>query len=84
MSEMTKPEDAYEAIYVLQGFATSFYLVSTIATFYYLGDGVASPSFLDWPEKWQKAGLVSHTGAKLLCVRIFRGADHLQNITMKG
>lgn len=97
ISEMTRPKDAYKAVYVLQGFATSFYLIFTIVTFYYLGDGVASPSFLDLPDKWQKAAwgiaipsflatacLTSHTGAKLLFVRIFRDSKHLHSNTFKG
>ena len=97
VSEMRKPQDAMKAAYTLQSFATTFYTVFAIVTYYYLGPGVSSPSFSSLPVTWQKvtygialpnfliAGcLYSHTAAKLLFVRIFRRSRHLYSHTVLG
>jgi hypothetical protein len=44
ISEMRNPKDAMKAAYVLQGFATTYYVVFAVVTHWYLGDGVMSPS----------------------------------------
>jgi hypothetical protein len=97
ISEMKNPKDAMKAAYVLQFFATSFYVVFAVVTHYYLGDGVMSPSFLSLPTKWQKAAfaiaipnfliagsLYAHTAAKLLFLRLYRNSHHLHSHTIAG
>ncbi|MCJ1332875.1 hypothetical protein MMC10_009569 [Thelotrema lepadinum] len=97
ISEMANPQDAMKAAYTLQGFATIFYTVFAIVTYYYLGPSVTSPSFSSLPPIWQKATyglalpnfliagcLYSHTAAKLLFVRIFRHSRHLHSHTLIG
>jgi len=97
ISEMRNPCDAMKAAYVLQGFATTFYAVFAIQQQWYLGDGVASPSFLSLPPKWEKAAfaiaipnfliagsLYSHTAAKLVFLRLFRNSKHLHSHTLIG
>lgn len=97
ISEMRNPRDAMKAAYVLQGFATTFYAVFAIQQHWYLGDGVASPSLLSLPPKWQKAAfaiaipnfliagsLYSHTAAKLIFLRLFRNSKHLHSHTVVG
>lgn len=86
ISEMRDPRTAMRAAYALQGFATAFYLAFAAVTYWYLGRGVASPSFSSLPPAWAKAAyglaipnfwiagsLYSHTAAKLILVRLFRG-----------
>jgi hypothetical protein len=97
ISEMRNPRDAMKAAYVLQIFATTFYVIFAIVTHWYLGDGVASPSFSSLPEKWQKiafgiaipnflvaGSLYSHTAAKLILLRLFRKSQHLHSHTVTG
>lgn len=99
ISEMKDPRSAMKAAYTLQGVATTFYIVFAIVTYYYLGDGVASPSFSSLPPVWAKAAygialpnfwiagsLYSHTAAKLVFVRLFRGrrSRHLHEHTVLG
>jgi hypothetical protein len=97
ISEMRNPKDAMKAAYVLQAFATTFYTVFAIVEHWYLGDGVASPSFLSLPPRWQKAAfgiaipnfliagsLYSHTAAKLIFLRLFRHSEHLHSHTAIG
>ena len=97
ISEMKHPTHAMRAAYVLQIFATTFYVVFAIVLYIYVGDTVASPAFSSLPEKWQKAAygiaipnfliagsLYSHTAAKLLFVRFFRKSKHLYTNTMLG
>jgi len=97
ISEMRNPKDAMKAAYVLQAFATSYYVVFAIVTYYYIGDGVASPSFSSLPDKWQKAAfaiaipnfliagaLYSHTAAKLIFLRLYRNSRHLHSHTVAG
>ena len=97
ISEMRNPRDAMKAAYVLQGFATSYYVVFAIVTQFYLGDGVLSPSFSSLPPKWAKAAygiaipnfliagsLYAHTAAKLIFLRLFRNSRHLHSHTVTG
>lgn len=97
ISEMRQPHDAMKAAYTLQIFATTFYTVFAIVTYYYLGPAVLSPSFSSLPIIWQKATyglalpnlliagcLYSHTAAKLLFVRLFRRSRHLHSHTVLG
>ncbi|MCJ1435743.1 hypothetical protein MMC27_005118 [Xylographa pallens] len=97
ISEMRKPADAMKAAYTLQGFATAFYTVFAIITYYYIGTSVASPSFSSLPPLWAKiafgiaipnfliaGSLYSHTAAKLLFVRFFRHSRHLHSHTAVG
>lgn len=97
ISEMKDPRGAMKAAYTLQGFATSFYIAFAVVTYYYLGDGVASPSFSSLPPVWAKAAygiavpnfwiagsLYSHTAAKLVFVRAFRRSRHLHEHTAAG
>lgn len=55
ISEMKDPRGAMKAAYTLQGFATSFYVVFSVVTYYYLGSEVTSPSFSSLPPVWAKA-----------------------------
>ena len=88
-----------KAAYTLQTFATAFYVVFAIVTYYYIGSTVASPSFSSLPTTWAKAAygtalpnfliagsLYAHTAAKLIFVRIFRrsAADHLHQHSWRG
>lgn len=98
ISEMKDPRGAMKAAYTLQGFATSFYLVFAVVTYYYLGAAVASPSFSSLPPVWAKAAygialpnfwiagsLYSHTAAKLIFVRMFRRSrTHLHTHSVLG
>jgi hypothetical protein len=97
ISEMRHPQDAMKAAYVLQAFATSFYVLFAIVTYYYIGNDVASPSFSSLPIKWQKAAfaialpnfliagsLYSHTAAKLVFLRLFRNSKHLHSHSLIG
>jgi len=97
ISEMRKPTDAMKAAYTLQTFATTFYTVFAIVCYVYLGNGVLSPSFSSLSVKWAKAAygiaipnfliagsLYSHTAAKLIFVRVFRGSDHLHSHSVLG
>lgn len=97
ISEMKDPRSAMKAAYTLQGFATAFYIVFAVVTYYYLGDNVASPSFSSLPPVWAKAAygialpnffiagsLYSHTAAKLVFVRLFRRSRHLHEHTILG
>ncbi len=85
------------AAYVLQIFATTFYVVFAIVLYIYVGPTVASPAFSSLPPKWEKAAygiaipnfliagsLYSHTAAKLLFVRFFRKSRHLYSNTALG
>jgi hypothetical protein len=97
ISEMKNPADARKAAWVLQIFATTFYIVFTIVMYYYLGPSVASPAFSSLPPKWAKAAygialpnfliagsLYSHTAAKLFFIRLFRHTKHLHQHTTLG
>lgn len=97
ISEMRHPQHAMRAAYVLQIFATSFYVLFAVLTYLYLGSAVSSPSFSSLPPKWAKAAygiaipnfliagsLYSHTAAKLLFVRFFRKSRHLHSHTVLG
>ena len=97
ISEMKHPENAMRAAWVLQTFATVFYVVFAVVNYVYIGPKVASPAFTSLPLKWQKAAygialpnfliagsLYSHTAAKLLFVRFFRKSRHLYSNTVLG
>jgi hypothetical protein len=97
ISEMRNPQEAMKAAYVLQGFATAYYTIFAIVTYYYIGNGVLSPSFSSLPIKWQKAAygiaipnfliagsLYAHTAAKLIFLRLFRSSRHLHEHTIVG
>ena len=86
-----------KAAWVLQTFATAFYVVFAVVLYIYVGKDVASPAFTSLPEKWQKSAygiaipnflicgsLYSHTAAKLIFVRIFRKSRHLYSHTVLG
>ncbi len=97
ISEMKHPTHAMRAAWVLQTFATTFYVVFAVVLYVYVGNSVASPAFSSLPEKWQKAAygiaipnfliagsLYSHTAAKLMFVRFFRKSEHLYTNTVLG
>ena len=97
ISEMKRPNDAKKAAWVLQIFATTFYIVFAIVMYVYLGPDVASPAFSSLPPKWAKAtygialpnfliagSLYSHTAAKLFFIRLFRHTRHLHEHTVLG
>lgn len=97
ISEMKHPTHAMRAAWVLQIFATTFYVIFAIVLYVYVGPNVASPAFSSLPIKWQKAAygvaipnfliagsLYSHTAAKLLFVRFFRKSRHLHSHTVLG
>lgn len=97
ISEMKHPEHAMRAAWVLQTFATLFYVVFAVVLYLYVGPTVASPAFTSLPDKWQKAAygiaipnfliagsLYSHTAAKLLFVRFFKKSRHLYSNTLLG
>ncbi len=95
ISEMKHPTHAMRAAWVLQVFATVFYVLFAVVLYVYVGSDVASPAFTSLPIKWQKAAyaiaipnfliagsLYSHTAAKLLFVRLFRRSKHLHSNTV--
>src|SRR6266536_1593178 len=97
MSEMKNPHDTMKVIYVLITFATSFYLVFIIVTYYYLGNDVQSLSFWSLPPVRQKSAfgigvgsfmisslVMSHVAAKALFVRLLRNSRHLHSHTVTG
>ncbi|KAJ9642694.1 hypothetical protein H2204_002342 [Knufia peltigerae] len=97
ISEMRRPQDAKKAAWVLQVFATTFYIVFTVVMYVYLGPSVQSPAFSSLPTKWAKAtygialpnfliagSLYSHTAAKLFFIRLFRRTRHLHEHTVLG
>ncbi|THU94850.1 hypothetical protein K435DRAFT_779269 [Dendrothele bispora CBS 962.96] len=97
ISEMRQPQDAMKAAWCLQGFATVFYVVFAVVVYAYIGSTVQSPAFLSLPPKWAKASfgialgnfliagaLYSHTAAKLVFVRFFRGTHHMYSHSILG
>ncbi|KAG1885688.1 transmembrane amino acid transporter protein-domain-containing protein [Suillus subluteus] len=97
ISEMRRPEDAMKAAWCLQVFATIFYAVFSIVMYVYIGNTVQSPALFSLPPAWAKAtfgialanflfsaGLYTHTGAKLVFVRIFRHSEHVYSHTLLG
>ena len=97
ISEMKHPTHAMRAAYVLQIFATSFYVVFAVVLYVYVGPKVSSPAFSSLPPQWEKAAygiaipnfliagsLYSHTAAKLVFVRLFRKSRHLYSNTVLG
>ncbi|EMD41739.1 hypothetical protein CERSUDRAFT_110316 [Gelatoporia subvermispora B] len=97
ISEMTRPQDAMKAAWVLQVFATVFYAVFSVVVYAYLGSTVASPALLSLSPIWSKitfavgignfllsGALYSHVAAKLVFVRLFRGTPHIYSHTLMG
>ncbi|KAH7882791.1 transmembrane amino acid transporter protein-domain-containing protein [Phlebopus sp. FC_14] len=97
ISEMRRPQDAMKAACCLQGFATTFYVVFSIVMYAYIGNGVQSPALLSLPPNWAKAsfaialvnflitgGILIHTAAKTLFIRLFRRSSHLYSHTILG
>ena len=97
ISEMKRPQDAMKAAWVLQTFATLFYVVFAVVLYVYVGSKVQAPAFSSLPIKWQKSAyaiaipnflvsgsLYSHTAAKLIFVRMFRNSRHLHSHTLLG
>ena len=97
ISEMKHPTHAMRAAWVLQTFATGFYVVFAAVLYVYVGAEVKSPAFSSLPIKWQKAAygiaipnfliagsLCSHTAAKLIFIRFFRKSRHLHSHTFIG
>ncbi|KAF4304774.1 hypothetical protein GTA08_BOTSDO08266 [Botryosphaeria dothidea] len=97
VSEMRRPQDAMKAAYLLQGFATTFYVVFAAVVYVYIGNDVASPAFSSLSPKWMKAAygialpnfliagaLYSHTASKLFFIRFFRHSRHLHEHTKTG
>jgi hypothetical protein len=82
ISEMKRPQDAMkarrpyrkcsdqlttrQAAWMLQGFATTFYVVFSVVMYVYIGSAVASPAFLSLPPKWAKAAFGIALGNFLL------------------
>jgi hypothetical protein len=73
------------------------YVVFAVVCYCYIGNTVASPVLFSLNEVWSKAsfgiglanflvaaGLYSHTAAKLLFIRFFRGSKHLHEHTVFG
>ncbi|KAH8835356.1 transmembrane amino acid transporter protein-domain-containing protein [Flagelloscypha sp. PMI_526] len=97
MSEMKRPEEAIKSAWCLQTFATVFYVVFSLVMYCYIGNDIQSPAYLSLPPKWAKAafglglgnfllagGLYSHTAAKLIFVRVYRGTHHIYKHTLLG
>ncbi|KAK7463789.1 hypothetical protein VKT23_005728 [Stygiomarasmius scandens] len=97
ISEMRRPQDAMKAAWCLQGFATIFYVIFSVVIYVYIGNTVQSPAFFSLPPKWAKASfgialgnfliagaLYSHTAAKLVFVRFFRGTHHMYSHSVLG
>ena len=83
--------------WVLQTFATGFYVIFASVVYVYVGSEVESPAFTSLPVKWRKAAygivipnfliagsLYSHTAVKLVFVRLFRKRRHLHSHTLLG
>ncbi|OTB00424.1 hypothetical protein M426DRAFT_267655 [Hypoxylon sp. CI-4A] len=97
ISEMKNPRDAMKAAWTLQIVATSLYIALAVVTYWYIGQGVLSPSFLSLNPLWSKiafglaipnffiAGSLNiHTAVKLVFVRLFRRSHHLHSHTITG
>ncbi|KAI2602446.1 transmembrane amino acid transporter protein-domain-containing protein [Hypoxylon sp. NC1633] len=97
ISEMKHPQDAMKAAWTLQIVATTFYVVFAVVTYWYIGQGVSSPSLLSLSPLWSKisfglaipnffiaGSLYSHTAAKLVFVRLFRRSRHIHSHTITG
>ncbi|KAF2838381.1 transmembrane amino acid transporter [Patellaria atrata CBS 101060] len=97
VSEMKRPQDAMKSAYVLQGFATTFYVIFAIVMYVYIGSDVASPALISLESKWMKAAwgiaipnfliagsLYAHTASKLFFIRIFRKSKHLHSHSKIG
>lgn len=90
ISEMEVARDYPKALFMLQGFDTTLYIVSAIVIYRYGGEHVASPALGSTGPIVSKvaygiaaptiviAGVINgHVACKYLYVRIFRGTDHM-------
>ncbi|KAI1087879.1 transmembrane amino acid transporter protein-domain-containing protein [Rostrohypoxylon terebratum] len=97
ISEMRHPQDAMKAVWTLQIVATTLYITLAVVTYWYIGQGVSSPSFLSLSPLWSKisfglaipnffiaASLNIHAAAKLVFVRLFRRSRHVHSHTAVG
>ncbi|KAI1477595.1 transmembrane amino acid transporter protein-domain-containing protein [Daldinia eschscholtzii] len=97
ISEMRNPKEAMKSAWTLQIVATSFYIAFAVVTYWYIGQGVSSPSLLSLSPLWSKvsfglaipnffiAGSLNlHTAAKLMFVRLFRRSHHIHSHTFTG
>ncbi|KAI1411862.1 transmembrane amino acid transporter [Hypoxylon sp. FL1857] len=97
ISEMKHPQDAMKAVWTLQIVSTALYIAFAVVTYWYIGQGVASPSFLSLSPLWSKisfglaipnffiaASLNIHTAVKLVFVRLFRRSRHVHSHTFLG
>lgn len=91
-SELADPKDFTKALFLLQGFDVTFYLIVSIVIYCYAGEHVRSPALLSTSPTVAKvafglaigtiviAGVVlGHTNVKYVYVRIFRGTRHLKS-----
>ncbi|KAF8521255.1 amino acid transporter [Hysterangium stoloniferum] len=85
------------AAWVLQGFATTFYVIFAVVMYVYIGSTVNPFAFSSLPPVWAKVavalaipnflisgGLYIHVPAKLVFVRIFRRSKHVHSHTILG
>lgn len=92
ISELKKPEDYPKALFLLQGADTSMYVLVAIVTYYYAGEGVASPALGSTSPLLRKiaygvaiptiviAGVINgHVAAKYIYVRLFRDTKHIRS-----
>ncbi|KAI2467919.1 transmembrane amino acid transporter protein-domain-containing protein [Annulohypoxylon bovei var. microspora] len=97
ISEMKHPQDAMKAAWTLQIVATTLYITFAVVSYWYIGQGVSSPSFLSLSPLWSKisfglaipnffiaASINIHTAAKLVFVRLFRRSRHIHSHTLVG
>ncbi|MCJ1355887.1 MAG: hypothetical protein MMC33_005879 [Icmadophila ericetorum] len=92
ISEFKNPEEYPKALYLLQGCDTSMYIIVAIVTYYYAGEGVASPALGSASPLLRKiaygvaiptivvAGVINgHVAAKYIYVRKFRNTKHIRS-----
>ncbi|KIJ60900.1 hypothetical protein HYDPIDRAFT_31779 [Hydnomerulius pinastri MD-312] len=97
ISEMEKPRDAMKAACCLQGFATTFYVVFSVVMYAFIGNSIRSPALLSLPPVWAKVtfgialvnflitgGILIHTAAKTIFIRLFRHTHHIYSHTILG
>lgn len=91
-SELADPRDFTKALFLLQGFDVTFYLIVSVVIYCYAGENVQSPALLSASPTVAKvafglaigtiviAGVVlGHTAVKYVYVRVFRGTRHLNS-----
>lgn len=93
ISEMENPKDAMKAAWVLQIFATGFYVLFAIVMYVFIGSEVASPAFSSLTPFWAKlsygiaipnllicGGIYIHVACKIIITRIFRQSKHSHHL----